>query len=308
MALRALPAVAFLLRPVFGGVGGSVVSLSTCASEKTFQQWAYSATNKHFEVVVSSDALRLWGTSWCISTGTGIGELPVAPNTPIFTSPCGSGLALGATPDTARTALALTDGSGLCVAVSPPGALPGVVLTLAACASPVPDSQAFRFTTSTGALVHAASGLCVDSGTRFRGCAAGSLASALPFCDAAVPVDARVADLISRLSFPELVNMLSSASGGAPSLGVSPVQWWAESLHGVANNVGVAFDAPTPAATAFPQPITSSCSFNRSLWLATGQAVSDEVRAFANVNPSHSGLTLWAPNINIASEFRPLRT
>jgi hypothetical protein len=297
MALLALPAVflSFLLQPVHGGVGGSVVSLATCAAEKTYQQWQYTAS-KRFEIVVTSDALRLWGTTWCISTGTGIGELPVALNTPIFTSPCGSGLSLDATPDSPRTALALTDGSGLCVAAAAPqGALPGIVLTLATCVTPVPDSQAFSFSTATGSLVHSQTSLCVDSGTRFRGCVVGSPGTELPYCDAAVPVDARVADLISRLSFEEKVGMLSSASGGSPAFGVSPFQWWAESLHGVANNVGVAFDAPTPAATAFPQPITSACSFNRSLWLATGQAVSDEVRAFANAG--HSGLTLWAPNI-----------
>ena len=304
MTLRALSALAVLLVPVHGGVGGSVVSLSTCTTEKTYQSWAYTSA-KRFEIVVSSDALRLWGSSWCISTGTGIGYLPIAPNASIFTSPCGGALALSAVPDTPRTALALTDGSGLCVSVAPPGAVPGVGFVLAACATPVPDSQAFSFTSSTGALVHAPSGLCVDSGTRFRGCAAGSPAAALPFCDEGVPVDARVADLISRLTFDEKVGMLSSASGGAAGVGVSPAQWWQESLHGVANNVGVAFNAPTPASTAFPQPITSSCSFNRSLWLATGQAVSDEVRAFSNSN--HAGNTLWAPNINIVRAFTPLK-
>jgi beta-glucosidase-like glycosyl hydrolase len=93
---------------------------------------------------------------------------------------------------------------------------------------------------------------------------------------------------VSRLSFEDKVGMLATPSGGAAGLGVSPQQWWQESLHGLANNVGVAFDAPTPAATSFPQPILSSCSFNRSLWLQTGAAISDEVRAFSNVG--HSGL------------------
>lgn len=88
--------------------------------------------------------------------------------------------------------------------------------------------------------------------------------------------------------------MLSTASGGAPRAGVSPQQWWQEALHGIANNVGVSFNGATPASTSFPQPITSSCAFNRSLWRATGEAISTEVRAFANAG--HAGLTMWSPN------------
>ena len=115
-----------------------------------------------------------------------------------------------------------------------------------------------------------------------------------------------MADLIARLTFSEKVAMLATPSGGSPANGVSPQQWWQEGLHGVANNLGIAFDGTTPASTSFPQPILSACSFNRSLWLATGQAISDEARAFANAG--HGGLTIWSPNINIARDPRWGRT
>jgi beta-glucosidase-like glycosyl hydrolase len=117
-----------------------------------------------------------------------------------------------------------------------------------------------------------------------------------------LPLDARVADLVGRITLDEKAAMLSTSSGGAPRVGVAAAQWWQEALHGLANNVGVSFNEPTPFSTSFPQPITTSCAFNRSLWRAIGAAISDEVRAFANAG--HSGLTLWSPNINLARDPR----
>jgi beta-glucosidase-like glycosyl hydrolase len=293
-----LTAIALSISAALAGVGGSVVTLSSCNSEdQTFQRWSYT-TGKNLEIV--NDLNPLWGTIWCLSTGNGINALPSQENGTVFTSPCGQGLAINLTPDVPETTLTLADGSNLCVTVAPPGALNGVILQLSPCRSI--NSQLFKFSTSSGTLIHASSGLCVDSGSRYRGCEPGSPGIGLPFCDSSLPVDSRVSDLISRLSFDEKVSMLATPSGGSPGLGVSPIQWWQESLHGVANNVGVAFDAPTSSSTSFPQPILSSCSFNRSLWLATGNAISDEVRAFSNVG--HSGLTLWAPNINIGRDPR----
>ena len=304
-AFASAAAAALLLllaaRPALAGVGGSVVTLETCAppgGDRTFQGWSYNTGNKN--VALANDTHRLWSSFWCLASGFGIGTLPSAAGGEVFTSPCSSAFALDLVADAPRTALALADGSGLCLEVA--AARRGELLRLAPCASPTPDAQAFSFASATGVLLHAPSGLCVDSGSRFRACGNGMPGSGLPFCDAALAVDDRVADLVARLSFDEKVSMLATPSGGSSSLGVSPQQWWQESLHGVANNVGVAFDAPTPASTSFPQPILSACSFNRSLWRASAAAISDEVRAFANAG--HSGLTLFAPNINVARDPR----
>ena len=306
MAAMHVLLLAAVLAVAHAGVGGSYLSLSPCSPDSAFQNWSYSASSARLQV--AGDANPLWGTSWCLATGNGINTLPAAPGAPLYTSPCGSGLPLALSPGAPRSALAVAvapggPGAGLCVEVVG-AALAGAGLRLAPCAAPLSDAQAFAAAAggAPGALTHAASGLCVDSGSRFRGCGAGSGAEALPFCDASAPLPARVADLVARLSFEEKVGMLATPSGGSARLGVSPQQWWQESLHGIANNVGVAFDAPTLGATSFPQPILSSCSFNRSLWLATGQAISDEVRAFANAG--HSGLTLWAPNINLIRDPR----
>jgi hypothetical protein len=273
------------------GVGGSFLSLSTCAPASVFQTWSYAQS----KLSIANDANPLWGASWCVSTGNGINSLPTAPNASLYSSPCGSGLRLQLDAGGARSAVQVV-GQALCVATVGEGAaLAGVGLRLAPCDTPLSDAQGFSWEAATGTLTHVASGLCLDSGSRFRGCAAGGPAALLPFCDSSAPLPARVADLVSRLSLDEKIAMLATPSGGSATLGVSPQQWWQESLHGLANNVGVAFDSPTPAATSFPQPILSSCSFNRSLWFSTAAAISDEVRAFANAG--HSGLTLWAPNI-----------
>jgi len=289
LAARAVLAAALVAR-AHAGIGGSAVTLVTCDPASAYQRWAVADA----KLKLTGDANPLWQSSWCLSTSTGIGSLAAAPGSGLYASPCGGALALALNASAPRTALALTGaGAGLCVTAAR-GALPFAQLSLEACAAGA-DAQAFAVDAAAGAVVHVASGLCADAGTRAKACEAGSLGAGLPFCDAALPVDARVADLVGRLSLDEKAAMLATASGGAPRVGVAAAQWWQEALHGLANNVGVSFNAPTPYSTSFPQPITSSCAFNRSLWRATGAAISDEVRAFANAG--HSGLTLWSPNM-----------
>jgi beta-glucosidase-like glycosyl hydrolase len=60
--------------------------------------------------------------------------------------------------------------------------------------------------------------------------------------------------------------------------------------------------APTPWASNTILPITASCSFNRSLWTATGNQIGREARAFMNVG--HADSTYWAPVINIVRDPR----
>lgn len=91
---------------------------------------------------------------------------------------------------------------------------------------------------------------------------------------------------------------LSNYATGLPSVGVRYVQWWSEALHGMAISPGVKYDKTTPSATSFPQIVSTSHSFNRSLFAAIGEAISTEARAFSNVG--NAGLTYWTPNL---SEF-----
>jgi beta-glucosidase-like glycosyl hydrolase len=118
--------------------------------------------------------------------------------------------------------------------------------------------------------------------------------------------DERIALLIGALPLADKIGMLGSAidhpAGYSNATGVPSYQWWSEALHGVAYSPGVTFGGSTPFATSFPEPLSSSCSFNESLWKAVGTAVGREARAFHN--EGHAGLTFWTPNINIFRDPR----
>jgi beta-glucosidase-like glycosyl hydrolase len=102
---------------------------------------------------------------------------------------------------------------------------------------------------------------------------------------------------VNRTSTP-----LSNYATEMPSVGVRYSQWWNEALHGVGISPGVHFDAGVPSASSFPQVISTSHSFNRSLFKALGAAVATEARAFSNAG--HAGLTYWTPNLNIFRDPR----
>ncbi|KAL0547524.1 hypothetical protein IC582_017462 [Cucumis melo] len=124
-----------------------------------------------------------------------------------------------------------------------------------------------------------------------------------PFCRRSLGVGERVKDLIGRLTLEEKVKLLVSNAGGVPRLGIKAYQWWSEALHGVSNvGPGTSFGGEFPAATSFPQVISTVASFNASLWEAIGRVVSDEARAM--YNGGVGGLTYWSPNVNIFRDPR----
>ncbi|KAH9618896.1 hypothetical protein KSS87_010293, partial [Heliosperma pusillum] len=88
-----------------------------------------------------------------------------------------------------------------------------------------------------------------------------------------------------------------------PRLGLPPYQWWSESLHGIATNgPGISFNGTIKAATMFPQILNQAATFNKTLWFDIASATSVEGRSMYNVG--QSGLTFWAPNINIFRDPR----
>ncbi|KAF7804913.1 putative beta-D-xylosidase 2 [Senna tora] len=126
---------------------------------------------------------------------------------------------------------------------------------------------------------------------------------ALAFCRVSVPIAERVKDLIGRLTLEEKVRLLVNNAAAVPRLGIKGYEWWSEALHGVSNvGPGTKFAPPFPAATSFPQVITTAASFNASLWEAIGRVVSDEGRAM--YNGGKAGLTFWSPNVNILRDPR----
>jgi len=128
---------------------------------------------------------------------------------------------------------------------------------------------------------------------------AGSTFSAMAFCNASLPIEARVADLISRLSLDDKIKLMDRNGVALPKLGLNAYNWWEESTHGISPPRNT---EKTPWETNFAFPITTSMSFNRSLWKATAQQIGREARAFANAGDEFS--TFWTPVVNLAREPR----
>ncbi|KAJ1380613.1 Glycoside hydrolase, family 3, N-terminal, partial [Sesbania bispinosa] len=123
------------------------------------------------------------------------------------------------------------------------------------------------------------------------------------FCRTNVPIHVRVQDLIGRLTLAEKIRLVVNNAIEVPRLGIQGYEWWSEALHGVSNvGPGTKFGGAFPAATSFPQVITTAASFNQSLWLEIGRVVSDEARAM--YNGGAAGLTYWSPNVNIFRDPR----
>ncbi|KAI3887305.1 hypothetical protein MKX03_017866 [Papaver bracteatum] len=124
------------------------------------------------------------------------------------------------------------------------------------------------------------------------------------FCKTTLPLSVRVKDLISRLTLDEKISQLVNTAPGIPRLGIPSYQWWSESLHGVSGQgPGIHFQGPIYSATSFPQVILTASSFDAHLWYRIGQAIGIEVRAVYNAGQA-TGMTFWAPNINIFRDPR----
>ena len=119
--------------------------------------------------------------------------------------------------------------------------------------------------------------------------------------DKSAQMHQKAKDLISQMTVQEKIGIMVNHSEGVERLGIKPYDWWNEALHGVARN---------GKATVFPEPIGMGATFDTELIHSVGNAVSDEARAkyeaaqaVKNYN-QYTGLTFWAPNVNIFRDPR----
>jgi beta-glucosidase len=123
-----------------------------------------------------------------------------------------------------------------------------------------------------------------------------------PFQNPALSIEARVNDLVSRLTLEEKVNQMLNSTPAIERLGIPPYDWWNESLHGVART-----KYPT---TSYPQAIGMAATFDVKAMKQMGDFTSDEGRAIHNESlrkkdyTRYTGLTYWTPNINIFRDPR----
>ncbi|KAL3735175.1 hypothetical protein ACJRO7_024335 [Eucalyptus globulus] len=128
-------------------------------------------------------------------------------------------------------------------------------------------------------------------------------ATSFPFCNASLPISQRAQDLVSRLTLNEKISQLVNSAPAIPRLGVPAYEWWSEALHGIRDRHGIRFNGTIRSATSFPQVILTAASFDGDLWYRIGQAIGTETRGMYNAGQA-TGMTFWAPNINIFRDPR----
>lgn len=128
----------------------------------------------------------------------------------------------------------------------------------------------------------------------FPSCVDSPLADTL-VCNTSAKAWDRASALISMFTFEELVNNTVNTAPGVPRLGLPPYEVWNEALHGL-SHFYKPDEGPFSWVTAFPQPITSMASMNRSLIHQIGSIISTQGRAASNAGKY--GLDVYSPNIN----------
>jgi beta-glucosidase len=121
------------------------------------------------------------------------------------------------------------------------------------------------------------------------------------YLDPSQPIDARVDDLIHRMTLEQKASQLVNQARAIPDLQVPAYDWWSEALHGVAN---------AGTATVFPEPIGLAATFDDSLIHEMAVVIGTEARAKHNQavragrRDIMEGLDFWSPNINIFRDPR----
>ena len=93
------------------------------------------------------------------------------------------------------------------------------------------------------------------------------------YLNTSLSTEARVNDLVSRLTLQEKVDQMMYTAPAIPRLNIPAYNWWNEALHGVARS---------GPATIFPQAIGLAATFDNELALQEASAISDEARAMFN--------------------------
>ena len=116
-----------------------------------------------------------------------------------------------------------------------------------------------------------------------------------------VSFEARVSDLVSRMTLEEKIAQMMNHAPAIERLGIPEYDWWNEGLHGVAR---------AGLATVFPQAIGLAATWDSSLMFRVATVISDEARAkhheFVRRGKRglYQGLTFWSPNINLFRDPR----
>jgi beta-glucosidase len=126
------------------------------------------------------------------------------------------------------------------------------------------------------------------------------------FRNPALSVDARVTDLLHRLTLAEKISLLHQYEPAIPRLGIAAFKTGTEALHGVAWATDIHDNGAVVTAngTVFPQAVGLASTWDPALIRSVGSAVGDEARGFHARNPDVWSLQLWAPVVNLLRDPR----
>ena len=133
---------------------------------------------------------------------------------------------------------------------------------------------------------------------------AGGPRLSFPFCNASLPEEARLDDLLSRATCAEKSQAVTSSGASIERLGV-PLLGAAEDTHGVVDGcIPAALAAPnsTGCPTTFPNGPGLGATFDRGLWSEIGQTMGLEARGLNNMRVGP--LYFLDPDINLQRDPR----
>ena len=140
---------------------------------------------------------------------------------------------------------------------------------------------------------------------------AGNVSGAAPYLDTTLPIEARVSDLVSRLTAEEKISLLGETEPAVPRLGIRNYHFGNEALHGVVR---------PGKFTVFPMSIGLGAMWDPEMIHTMATAISDEARGRYNADHGemeagggthglYNGLlAFWSPTINMARDPRWGRT
>lgn len=120
-----------------------------------------------------------------------------------------------------------------------------------------------------------------------------------PFQNTELPLEKRLADLMSRLTLEEKISLVPTRQAAIPRLGIKEYDIGAEGAHGFVNR--------EDPCTTFTQTQGLSCTWDRALLHKAGKVTGEEARVFYN-RCQKNGLSLWAPTIDMERDPRWGRT
>lgn len=118
------------------------------------------------------------------------------------------------------------------------------------------------------------------------------------FKDETRSFEERAVDLVSKMTLEEKIGELGNQSAAIPRLGIPHYNYWSEASHGFFGP----FKFHEMNVTSYPVCLAMSQSWDEGMVKKVASAISDECRAYYNVDGEE--LYFWCPTVNLARDPR----